>query len=109
MPKQNETPAQRGGAATGAKTKQNSIAKTTKKGRVLEALAEGRSLNRFQATRELHDWCLHSTVAALEKHGLSIARQYEQVPGYQGNRTHCVRYWLEPDQRERARELLGGQ
>ena len=30
--------------------------------RVLAALVSGKSFNRFEAERELHDHCLHSTV-----------------------------------------------
>ena len=105
MAPKHETPAGQGGG----KSQKTLIRKGSKIGRVLEALAEGRTLNRFEATRQLHDWTLHSTVSALEKHGISVARQYETVPGYQGHPTRCRRYWLEPDQRERARKLLGGQ
>ena len=79
----------------------------TKKGRVLNALARGESFNRFEAERDLHDHCLHSTVAALQAHGITINRQEETVPGFEGVGVRVMRYWLSPAQRGRARVLLG--
>ena len=73
--------------------------------RVLGAFYDGRSLNRFQAERELHDHCLHSTVADLEGRGLRIERQNESVPGAYGA-VHCKRYRLATQSRERAAALL---
>jgi len=75
--------------------------------RVLRAMLNGRSLNRFEATRELSDWCLHSTVAKLQGKGVLIHRRDETVPGFHGIPTHVTRYWLAPQSRERAAELLG--
>ena len=78
--------------------------------RVLEALANGRSLNRFEAERELHDHCLNSTVSEIQlDYGITVCRRTETVPGYQGQPTHCCRYWLSPDQRQRALELLSAR
>jgi hypothetical protein len=74
--------------------------------RVLRAFAAGRTLNRFEATRELHDWCLHSTVARLEGMDVTIQRKDEIVPGFQGAQTHACPYWLDPGSRDRTRELL---
>lgn len=74
--------------------------------RVLQALVDGKTLNRFEAARELRDWCLNTTVSQLEKRGLTILRKDETVPGHFG-RVHCARYWLDPQSRARARELLG--
>ena len=54
----------------------------TKIDRVYTALMEGRSFNRFEAETALHDHCLHSTVATLErKHRITINRMYETVHG----------------------------
>jgi hypothetical protein len=75
--------------------------------RVLRALLDGRTLNRFQAARELRDWCLNTTVSQLEQRGLKIDRRDETVPGAFGP-VHCCRYRLADDSRERARQLLGG-
>lgn len=75
--------------------------------RVLSALVSGRSFNRFEAERELHDHCLHTTVSVLQGKGLTILRRGEVVAGFQGAPTHVCRYWLAPESRERAAELLG--
>lgn len=83
--------------------------KPTKLTRVLEALARGESFNRFEAERQLHDHTLPSTVTAIQKrHGLAVARQRETVSGWEGCPTVVSRYWLEPGEREKARELLAG-
>jgi len=79
---------------------------TTKNERVLAALMLGRSYNRFESERELHDHCLHSTVSTLErKHGLTISRKFETVPGYQGSPTRVCRYWIGLDERLRIERL----
>lgn len=74
--------------------------------RVLQAFVDGRSLNRFEAARNLRDWCLPSTVAGLELRGVRIERRDEVVPGYQGIPIHVKRYWIAPESHRRARELL---
>lgn len=74
--------------------------------RVLRALFDGRSLNRFEAARELRDWCLNTTISQLEQRGLTIRRKAETVPGAFGP-VHCCRYWLDQAAHQRARELLG--
>jgi hypothetical protein len=74
--------------------------------RVLRAFLSGRSYNRFEATRELRDWCLHTTVSQLERRGVRIDREDETVPGQFGP-VHCKRYRLAPESRTRAAELLG--
>jgi hypothetical protein len=83
--------------------------------RVLTAFLAGRSFNRFQAERPeseggLSDHCLHSTVSTIQEKGVRISRKSEAVPGYQGIKTECCRYWLDPSDPAnvaRARELLG--
>ncbi len=75
--------------------------------RVLEGFYVGNSYNRFQAERELHDHCLHSTVARIQSMGVIILRREETVPGFGGAPTRVMRYWLAPASRERAAELLG--
>lgn len=73
--------------------------------RVLAALAAGRSLNRWEAARELRDWCLHSTVAGLETRGLRIDRSDEVIEGHFGP-IHCKRYRINPASLDLARRLL---
>ena len=75
--------------------------------RVLSAMADGRSFNRFEAERALNDHCLHSTVSTIQAKGVLIERRDEVVSGYQGIPTHVCRYWLTEENRERARRLLG--
>lgn len=75
--------------------------------RVLSAFASGRSWNRFEAERELHDHCLHTTVSTIQQKGIPVSRKDEIVPGYQGIPTHVSRYWLDKEALQRARELLG--
>lgn len=74
----------------------------TKNERVFQALMSGRSFNRFEAAQLLHDHCLHSTVATLErKYHVTISRKYEAVRGYMGVSTQCCRYWIEEEERQR--------
>ncbi len=75
--------------------------------RVLRALVDGATLNRFEAARELRDWCLNTTISQLEGRGVRILRRDETVPGTFGP-VHCCRYHLAPESRERAAELLEG-
>lgn len=74
----------------------------TKNERVFKALMSGRSFNRFEAARVLHDTCLHSSVATLQqKHRISISRKYEKVRGYMWTPTRCCRYWISEEERQR--------
>lgn len=75
--------------------------------RVLAAFLTGRSFNRFEAERQLHDHALHSTVSTLQSMGVVIDRKMECVPGFQGLPTHVCRYRLSPASIEAARTLLG--
>lgn len=63
--------------------------------RVLTALLNGQSFNRFEAERKLNDHCLHTTVSKLQGMGVDILRKFEAVPGYHGLPTRVCRYWLE--------------
>jgi hypothetical protein len=76
--------------------------------RVLRALLDGGSFNRFEAERQSSDHCLHSTVSRLEGMRVRIRRGDETVAGFQGLPTHVCRYWLDPESREKASQLLGG-
>src|SRR5690625_2160681 len=90
------TPAATGNEATSQSTHAPKHNKPqTKINRVFLALASGRSYNRFEAARELHDTCLHSTVSAIQQRfDVQIHRSFEVVPGYQGAPTHVCRYRL---------------
>lgn len=69
--------------------------KETKKSRVFRALLTGRSFNRFEAERALHDHCLHTTISEIEKsYQVTVDRDFETVPGYQGSPTRVCRYWI---------------
>lgn len=87
-----------------------SARKQTKLRRVLAAFVAGRSLNRFDAARDVRDWCLHSTVSELESKGVRIDRAPEVVPGHYGP-VHCKRYRLAPDTENvaHAKALLGAR
>lgn len=74
--------------------------------RVLSALAQGTTLNRFEAAGQLRDWCLNTTIDQLQKRGVKILRTEETVPGAYGP-VHCLRYSLAPESAEHARTLLG--
>ena len=80
----------------------------TKIKRILAELANGRSLNRFEAER-LGDHCLNSTIAKIEARGIQVARRDEAVPGFGGHVARVCRYRLDDENRERAKKFLGGQ
>lgn len=104
----NKKPGGAGGRTPGLEgTSKPHVSSTARKWqRVLRAFADGRSLNRWEAVRELRDWCLHTTVAGLEARGVRIDRVDEVVPGQFGP-IHCKRYRLAPESRAKAAELLG--
>jgi len=85
------------------------IRRSTKIGRVLGELAKGRSLNRFEAYRELHDSVLNSTIAEIQARGIFVCRTEEIVRGFHGSRVRCCRYWLEFSERRKAMMLLDGK
>lgn len=77
----------------------------TKMGRVLAALLDGKSYNRFEAERWLHDHCLNSTVSDLQiACGIKISREFEIVTGFNGKPTKCCRYWIEPEEIKRIND-----
>lgn len=88
-------------------TKTSTVKPGTKEHVVLSVLAEGKSLNRFEAIR-LHDTALNSTVSTLQGKGLFIHRERETVPCVNGSKTADVmRYSLTPDQILIAQRMLG--
>jgi len=79
----------------------------TKLERVLRYLAKGRSLNRFEAERQISDHCLHSTVSEIQAKGIPVFRSMETVRGYQGCPARVARYRIPAkEDRDRARQLL---
>ena len=79
--------------------------------RVLRALIERPSLKRFEAERDpaIRDHTLPSTIADLQRKGLSIDREIIELPGFCGSVAHVAQYSLNDENRESARRLLGGE
>lgn len=111
MSKKANAPEQRGiqGAnrVAAINPKDNKLSHKTKEGKVAIALMQ-RSYNRFEAARELHDWCLHSTASTLQNKGITVNRVFETVPGYQGKPVRCCRYWIDTSQHPIVNRMLGG-
>lgn len=75
--------------------------------RVLSALADGQSMNRFQAERQLRDHCLNSTISEIQRRlDIRIDRSVEVVSGFEGTPTRCCRYRLSEEMRFKARRIL---
>lgn len=88
----------------------NRIRPGTKRADVLRAFLDRgeRGLNCFEAANQLHDYVLRSTVSELAReHGLTFTRKWETVPGHNGTKTECVRYWLSACDVEKVRALIG--
>ena len=82
------------------------IKRNTKLYRVLSALLK-RSYNLFEASDELHDRSLHSTVSTIQNvYGIRVDRYTETVPGFKGEPTQVSRYWISSSQHIKALELL---
>ncbi|WP_417535600.1 hypothetical protein [Methylophaga sp.] len=80
---------------------------TSKIGRVLRAMLTGESYNLFEAEYQLHDHSLHSTVSKLQNtYGIEVSRAFEEVPGYEGHKTRCCRYWIEFEERMRVKRHI---
>lgn len=77
--------------------------------RVLQALVDRSSLNRFEAERDpaIRDHVLPSTVAELQiRRQIRVDRKLVELPGYAGERTLVAAYSLDMEQRERAMVIL---
>ena len=75
--------------------------------RILSALVRGESLNFIEAQQRHHDRTLHSTISEIQQdYGITVSREWEIVPGYMNEKTRCRRYFLEPDQMEKAKAVL---
>ncbi len=81
---------------------------TKKKSGLLAFIDRGRrGYNTFEASRELGDSCLNSSVSTYEnQHGLKISREWETVRNRFGTNTRVMRYWLESDSIEKALQLV---
>jgi hypothetical protein len=82
--------------------------KGTKREKVLRMLVErgAQGLNCFEAVQLCGDYVLRTTISDLQKElGITISRKPETIANQYN--THCVRYWLEPDQRQKAAAMLG--
>jgi len=74
---------------------------------VINHLVNGNRPNRFQAERVCGGHPPPSTVTASQRTiGIMVARKLISVPGYQGLPTAVALYWLEADERARAKKLL---
>ena len=77
------TDKQRAGSVEGTVSTEHStspLKPNTKKARVLRAMLDGWTGNRFKAARELHDHCIHSTVSELQqRHGLTIGHWPQSI------------------------------
>ncbi len=103
QPAKRKAPVMSRGSQDNTQTNDNTK-QPTKCQRVMRALME-RSYNRFEASRELSDWCLHSTVAELELKGILVEREWEDVRGIYGP-VHCKRYWIPKSEFKRVRKCL---
>jgi hypothetical protein len=97
------------GESTNKNTRRNNskIRKGTKLYNVVQYLASGKKIHRFQAERLLHDHVLPSTIAGLQREfNLPVARERITVRGYGGSKVVVAQYWLDPDAQRAARKLL---
>jgi len=91
--------------APGAATPKAS--KMSKRHTILSVLAHGESLNRFEAERH-RDHVLNTTISEIGRlDGIIVSRKVERFTNSAGHRVRCNRYWLEPDQRAKALQIIG--
>jgi hypothetical protein len=78
---------------------------------VLAAFMTSESYNLFEATLELNDRSLHSTVSTLQNnYKIRISRKRESIVGYDGIPVSCCRYWIDLEERMRIRsEIASGK
>lgn len=80
---------------------------TSKEYKVFQAFINGWRGHRFNAERQLHDHCLHSTVSTIEKkYRIIILRKWVSVAGYQGTPTRVKSYWMSDEDKKRFVLLL---
>ncbi len=79
----------------------------TKIARVLVYLRHFDTLNRFEASRQVGDTCLNSTIPALETHyGMAFEHIPEKSPNHWGQPCDCTRYALPESQHARADKVI---
>ncbi len=80
----------------------------TKKARALNHHAHYSSLNRFEASRQLYDSTLSSTVSAVaNKHGIVFYKHWKAVPSRAGGLTKVRSCALANESKDAALNLLG--
>lgn len=72
---------------------------------ILQVLASGKTLNRFDAER-LGDHVLNTTISSLRKANIQIVDKWETVPGKTGKPCHCKRYAIKQTATNLERCLL---
>jgi len=83
------------------------IRRGTKRYNVVQYLASGKKIHRFQAERLLHEHVLPSTVAAFQREfSIPVARELITVRGYGGSKVSVAQYWMTPDAQKAAAKLL---
>jgi hypothetical protein len=82
-----------------------SVERERKWRRILTYLARGGRLTRFDAEK-LGDHSLNTTISDFGHRGIAVARKPITLQGRFGE-IRCKTYWLEPEERQRALQLLG--
>ncbi len=79
-----------------SRLKDSDDSNTTKIERVFKALLSGWQGHRFNAERQLHDHCLHTTISSIEKkYHITVQRKWIKVSGFQGHPTSVKYYWID--------------
>ena len=73
--------------------------------RILLLMTKGAKLTRFDVER-YGDHCFNTNVSVIGKKGITISREPITLEGRFG-KIYCKRYWLEPEEIEKALRLLG--
>ena len=95
-----------GAAGRTSQSKSNVRNLITKERAVLNALTLSPLTGR-EAWRDLGDSCLNTTVCKIqEKYGLRVDRELIDADGRYGT-VKIARYWLSPDEKAKARKILG--
>jgi hypothetical protein len=91
-----------------ANSKQEIIGKPTNYKIILSHLAQGKSLNKFEAER-LGDHCLNTTISNIFiKYQITAQRKNEKVKTRFGSYATVKRYWLSDDDIIKIQPLIKG-
>lgn len=74
--------------------------------RILAELADGVTLDKFQAER-IGDHSLAATISRIQQEGVIVSRRLKQVTGWANRPAWVSQYWLNPQEREKALRILG--